>query len=123
MSSANETNDPSQLRIRHPTECGEERRQILQARLPEEWVVERSRTTGECYYYNKKTEKSQWVFPKIEVSQAAAGAAGAAGAATAKLNNSLSIGSNSSSNLTGGSRKRKQRKQRKHKLKTLKRRK
>jgi hypothetical protein len=116
MSSANnQTNDPSTLRIRNPTECGKERREILQARVPEGWIVGRSTTTGECFYYNTLKKKSQWTFPSIAVSQAAAG--------TAKIHNSLSTGSNSSSNLTGGSRKyKKQRKQRK-KSKTIKRRK
>jgi len=63
----NSTNDPSRLRIRIPTdECTEERRQILQKRVPEGWVVARSKKTGECYYFNKVTGESQWRFPGKE---------------------------------------------------------
>jgi len=119
MSSANnQTNDPSKLRIRNPSECDKKRQEFLQARVPEGWVIGRSTTTGECFYYNTKTKISQWTFPTSGVSQAAA----AAGTAIAELSTSSSSGSNSSSNLTGGSRKYK--KQRKHKKsKTIKRRK
>jgi hypothetical protein len=116
MSSEVGTNDPSKLRIRNPSECDKKRQEFLQARVPEGWVIGRSTTTGECFYYNTKTKISQWTFPTSGVSQAAA-----ATAATAKIHNTLSTGTNSSSNLTGGSRKYKKRKHKKSK--TIKRRK
>jgi hypothetical protein len=116
MSSEVGTNDPSQLTIINPRECNKARQTFLTKRLEDlhlddKWGVGKSTRTDECYYFNKLTGESQWNFPTIAVSQAA------------PANNSLTIGSNSSSNLTGGSRKyKKQRKQRK-KSKTIKRRK
>ena len=66
-SAVNDTNDPSTLRINIPTdECTEKRRGILQAKVPVGWVVARSKQTGECYYFNTETGKSQWRFPGKE---------------------------------------------------------
>lgn len=68
MSSANnQTNDPSTLRINIPTdECTEKRREILQGKVPEGWIVGRSKKNDECYYYNTVTGVSQWTFPSKE---------------------------------------------------------
>jgi hypothetical protein len=63
----NSTNDPSTLRINIPTdECTEKRREILKKKVPKGWSVGISKTNGKCYYYNKVTGVSQWIFPGKE---------------------------------------------------------
>lgn len=58
-------NNVSKLRIRIPNgSCSFERMAYLQKRLPYGWVVEKSRSTGECYFFNLETGESTYEFPR-----------------------------------------------------------
>ena len=57
-------NNISKLRIKIPTgECSLEHMKYLQKKLPWNWVVCRSTTTGKCYFYNVFTEESTFDTP------------------------------------------------------------
>ena len=35
----------------------------MNKKLPDGWIIKKSRKTNEIYYFNEKTKKAQWEFP------------------------------------------------------------